>query len=296
MSDTPADPPSSATEPGASAEAMAPAPEAIAAAEPTPASAVDLHVKLGPLQDPGVARPRAAQVWAWALAGGGLAGLASWIAGEWMLNWFVADAPPPPAAGGGPTGLSEADFTAMIRALVGNAAVAFGFLGGLLGLLLGIAGGMVRSAPRMGLTAGLLGAALGAAAGVGASMGVLPIYARAMTRPDMMDLDVAYAVLALGAVWGAVGATGGLAFGVAMGGGRRALLGMAGGLIGGILGAAAFELIAAAAFPLDGTTQPISNSRESRLLARALVALFTSAGVAALVAPTRFEEPAGPPA
>ncbi|AMV37757.1 hypothetical protein VT85_09995 [Planctomyces sp. SH-PL62] len=79
-----------------------------------------------------------------------------------------------------------------------------------------------------------------------------------------------------------------------MGGLRRAGLGLAGGLLGGILGAAAFEMLAAMAFPLDGATQAVSNSRESRLMARALSALFISAGVAALLVPTRFEEPSGP--
>ncbi|MDG3005000.1 hypothetical protein [Paludisphaera mucosa] len=305
MSDTPIDPPSPApappTEPVASAGADDPGPgpiAAVAAAEPTPASAVDLHVKLGPLQDPGVTRPRSAQVWAWALAGGGLAGLASWLAGEYLLGWFVAEiAPEPPGGGGGgPRGLVVADFTAMTTALVRNAALAFGLLGGLMGLLLGIAGGMIRSSPRAGAAAGLAGSALGVAAGVGASLGILPFYARILNRPEMMDVEILYAIGALGLVWGAIGAAGGAAFGFGMGGVRRAALGVVGGFLGGMLGAAAYELLAAAAFPLDGTTQPISNSRESRLLARALVALFTSAGIAAFVVPTRFEPAPEPPA
>ncbi|AMV37758.1 hypothetical protein [Planctomyces sp. SH-PL62] len=205
MPDTPVDEHSPAMDSTEGLARESPPPEVIAAAEPTPPSAVDLHLKLGPLQDRGVARPRSAQVWAWALAGGGLAGLASFMIGESLVGWFVAQPPPPPPAGAGPSGLSEADYTATTRALVGNAALAFGLLGGLLGLLLGAAGGMVRSSLRSAVGAGLIGALLGAAAGVGASAAVVPTYARILNRPDTMDFDLAYAVVALGAIWGAWG-------------------------------------------------------------------------------------------
>jgi len=287
MSDNPADETPPATDPETPAEA--PPPEAIAAAEPTPPTAVDLHVKLGPLQDPDVARPRAAQVWAWALAGGGLAGLLSWMAGESLLQWFPAELSTVGAGPGMSGQVEAASPEALADAATRNAALAFGLLGGLAGWLLGVAGGMVRSSPRSGLAAAVVGSALGVAAGAGVSLAVLPIYAQYQGRPDLGDMDIAYATAALGAVWGALGAAGGLAFGIGMGGWKRGALGLAGGLLGGLLGAAAFEMLGAVAFPLDGTTQPLSTSRESRLAARALAALFISAGVAALVAPTRFE-------
>lgn len=285
MADTPA--PAFDPEDPPPAEVVAPAAEAAARAEPVPASAVDLHVKLGPLQDADVKRPRAAQVWAWALAGGGLAGLAAWLLGEYALGWFSSDLQSvAPAKMGGVDDLT-ADATRM--AAVKNAALAFGLLGSLLGGLLGLAGGMIRPSLRAGMVAGLAGAILGLAAGAGASLGVLPVYNRILTRAEGNDAEILWAIAALGAVWGAAGAAGGAAFGLGMGGRRRVAAGLIGGALGGLLGAVAFELFGAIAFPLAGTTQPLSDTRESRLVARAMVALFVSAGVAAFVAPTRFE-------
>ncbi|OJW17827.1 MAG: hypothetical protein BGO49_30475 [Planctomycetales bacterium 71-10] len=292
MADTPegAIPPAPAFDPEdpPPAEVVAPAAEAAARAEPVPATAVDLHVKLGPLQDPDVKRPRAAQVWAWAMAGGGLAGLAAWLLGEYALDWFSPELISASAGGrmGGPDAPTP-DTTRM--AAVKNAALAFGLLGSLLGGLLGVAGGMIRPSLRAGLAAGLVGAALGMAAGASASLGVLPVYNRILNRPGAADAEVLWAITALGTVWGAAGAAGGVAFGLGMGGWRRAAAGLVGGALGGLLGAVAFEMVGAIAFPLAATTQPISESQESRLVARALVALFVSAGVAAFVAPTRFE-------
>ncbi len=270
------------------AEVVAPAAEAAARAEPVPATAVDLHVQLGPLQDPDVKRPRAAQVWAWAMAGGGLAGLAAWLLGEYVLDWFAPELLS--AAAAGRMGGTDAPTLATTHAAaVKNAALAFGLLGALLGGLLGLAGGMIRPSLRAGLTAGVVGTLLGLAAGAGASLGVLPMYHRILTGPHDNDLEILWAIVALGAVWGAAGAAGGAAFGLGMGGWRRAAAGLVGGAVGGLLGAVAFEMVGAVAFPLAATTQPISDTQESRLIARAMVALFVSAGVAAFVAPTRFE-------
>lgn len=293
MTDTP--PPAFDPEDPPPAEVVAPAAEAAARAEPVPPTAVDLHVKLGPLQDADVKRPRAAQVWAWAMAGGGAAGLAAWLLGEYALDWFSPELLPAAAAGRmGGEDAPTPDSTRM--AAVKNAALAFGLLGSLLGGLLGLAGGLIRPSLRAGLAAGLVGAALGLAAGASASLGVLPIYDRLLSRPGAVDVEILWAIVALGAVWGAAGAAGGVAFGLGMGGRRRAAAGLIGGALGGLLGAVAFEMIGAIAFPLAATTQPISESRESRLVARALVALFVSAGVAMFVAPTRFEGAHEPPA
>jgi hypothetical protein len=222
------------------------------------------------------------------MAGGGLAGLAAWLLGEYALDWFSPELVS--AAVGGRMGGPDAptpDSTRM--AAVKNAALAFGLLGALLGGLLGLAGGMIRPSLRAGLAAGLIGAALGMAAGASASLGVLPVYNRILNRPGAADAEILWAIAALGVVWGAAGAAGGAAFGLGMGGWRRVAAGLVGGALGGLLGAVAFEMLGAIAFPLAATTQPISESRESRLVARALVALFVSAGVAAFVAPTRFE-------
>ncbi len=274
------------------AEVVAPAAEAAARAEMAPPSAVDLKLTLGPLQDTGVDRPRAAQVWTWALVGGGTAGLVAWIAGEYVLDWFSPELRD--AAAGGRMGGPDAPTPATTRAAaVENAALAFGLLGALLGGFLGFAGGMIRPSLRAGVSAALVGMALGMAAGGAVTLGVVPAYDRALDRPDGPQYELLFAMLALGAVWGAAGAAGGIAFGLGMGGRRRIVAGLIGGALGGLLGAVAFEMLGAVAFPMADTTQPISSTRESRLVARALVALFISAGVAALVAPTRFQEDGG---
>ncbi|WP_337173277.1 hypothetical protein [Paludisphaera sp.] len=284
-------PPATRIDPEATppAEVVAPAAEAAARAEPVPPTAVDLRVKLGPLQDPDIGRPRAAQVWTWALAGGGTAGFVAWIAGEYLLDWFAPELRSAAASGRMPG--PDAPTPVTIRAAaVRNAALAFGLLGALLGGFLGFAGGMIRFSARAGAVASLAGAVLGLLAGAAASLVVLPAYSRLLTRLDGADSEILWAMAALGAVWAAAGAAGGASFGLGMGGRRRVVAGLLGGALGGLLGAVAFEMVGAIAFPLAATTQLISETRESRLVARALVSLFVSAGVAAFVAPTRFDD------
>ena len=53
-----------------------------------------------------------------------------------------------------------------------------------------------------------------------------------------------------------------------------------GGLVGGLLGAVVYEMIGAFVFPMDKTTQPISETWGTRLIARLAVAIFAAAGAA----------------
>ena len=84
-------------------------------------------------------------------------------------------------------------------------------------------------------------------------------------------------------IWAAVGAAGGMAFGIGVGGRDRILRAAVGGLVGAALGAVAFELIGAVFFPMAETPKPVSESMVTRLLARLLVAV-PAAGFAAVMA------------
>ena len=86
-----------------------------------------------------------------------------------------------------------------------------------------------------------------------------------------------------GVIWGPLGAAAGLA--VAIGLGEPRLIGraMVAGLAGAVLGAVAFDVVGAFAFPLAKTDSPISRTWASRLLARLLVTIGTAATLALLL-------------
>ena len=73
---------------------------------------------------------------------------------------------------------------------------------------------------------------------------------------------------------------GGLALGIGSGArGDKLVTILIGGLVGGFLGALVYELIGAFAFPMAGTTKPISETG-TRAIARLAVAIFAAAGAA----------------
>ena len=89
-------------------------------------------------------------------------------------------------------------------------------------------------------------------------------------------------------IWAACGLAGGVAFGFGLGGERTkvAVAGM-GGLIGAALGGALYELIGAMVFPGDQTTNPLSVTWRTRLLARLLVATLGAVAAATVVSAAR---------
>jgi hypothetical protein len=83
---------------------------------------------------------------------------------------------------------------------------------------------------------------------------------------------------------GAIGAVGGLAFGIGLGGRRsRAIRGLLGGLLGAVAGAVLYELIGALALPGTKIMEPVAVSWGVRLLAQALAVIPATVGVAASV-------------
>jgi hypothetical protein len=157
-----------------------------------------------------------------------------------------------------------------------NGAVAYAVLGGVLGLTLGCAGGVARRSTGSAIVAGLCGSMTGTALGAGISWLVLPQFFDWNRRLGNEEPSLLIGLVLHGAVWAAIGAAGGMAFGLGLGERRKLPHAVAGGLIGAIVGTAVYEVIGAALFPLDGTALPVSDTWKSRLLARLAVACGTT--------------------
>jgi len=164
-------------------------------------------------------------------------------------------------------------------------ALAYGVLGVCLGGCLGFAGDVARRSAAASVAGGLLGAVLGAVLGGQATLWLLPSLLE--LRQNHRDLDMIIGMLIHGVIWGPLGAAAGLAFAIGLGDSRLTGRALAAGLVGAVLGAVAFDLVGAFAFPLAKTDSPISLTWPSRLLARLLVCVATAAVVALVVSVPR---------
>jgi hypothetical protein len=222
---------------------------------------------------------RSGAVRLWALGAGAAAALVSWLLIETTLDSFKPIATP---KGGRPflAPGAEERATAGIR----NAALAMGLMGTTLGLSLGLAGGLARQSARAGAVAALLGLVLGAAAGAGATVAAVPLASRIHERdPGNMSAEMASSLLVHGLPWTAVGAAGGLAFGIGLGGRARPSRGLFGGLLGAVAGVFLYEIIGALALPGSKIIDPIAATWGIRLLAQVLAVIPAAAGIAAIV-------------
>ncbi len=218
----------------------------------------------------------------WSLALGGLAaGLAAFALGEATYSLIPADRATFNTMG---TMVTAATAETTAVAEVRNAALAFGLLGLCLGGSLGIAGGLAAKSATRAAMAGLLGAILGAAPAVVVSLSLLPYLMR--TRLAHVDLEIILSIMTHGLIWGLAGAAAGLAFAVGLGQGRGAGRAMIGGLVGAVAGAIAYDMIGAVLFPLALTGEPVSITATTRLLARLLIGVGTSAGVLLFLPPS----------
>jgi hypothetical protein len=228
---------------------------------------------------PDSGRCRAVRVWA--LGAGALAALASWLLVEITLDSFK------------PMGTSRQIMGSTFRvagwqeratATTRNAVLALGLVGAIVGLAFGLAGGLARQSARAGAGAAFLGAVLGAAAGAGATLAGIPLAYQVRERdPGNMSAEMASSLLVHGLPWAAVGAVGGLAFGLGLGGRARVARGLLAGLLGAVAGAFLYEIIGALALPGTKTSEPIAATWGIRLLAQFLAVVPPAAGVAALV-------------
>jgi hypothetical protein len=224
---------------------------------------------------------RSGAVGLWALGAGAVAALVSWLLIEATLDSFK-----PKGAAMRFMGLTLIipGWQERADAVTRNAAVNLGLTGGVVGLALGLAGGLARRSARAGALAASLGLVLGAAAGAGTALAAVPLASSVHDRdPGSLSVEMASSLIVHGLPWAAIGAVGGLALGIGIGGRGRAGRGLLGGLLGAVAGALLYEVIGALALPGSKTVDPVATSWGIRLLAQSLAVLPAAAGVAALV-------------
>jgi hypothetical protein len=242
-------------------------------------------VASGETGDPAAAAVGSARRWALTMTAGLLAGLAAWLGGEACLNLIK---PPRHAANSKGLVLNITDRREVASAEAKNAGLAFALLGGSMGLAFGAAGGLTRRSGRATTTAALLGLMAGSTGGAGMSLALLAPYNRYKSRnPDEAARDLVLPLLVHSGIWSAVGGLAGLAYGFGLGERRRLPRIVLGGLAGAALGTIAYELIGAAAFPAAQTTQFVSATWPTRLLARLAVAVTAAAGVGLTIGQSR---------
>ncbi len=181
-------------------------------------------------------------------------------------------------------------------AVAKNAGLAFLLLGAALGGGLGAAGGLVRRSRRATVRAAWTGLVMGVVAAGLMSSVILPAYnAYQQRHPDEASRDLVFPLLVHVGIWSAVGAAGGLA--LALGLDERGTLSQAvlGGLVGAAIGAIAYELIGAFAFPAARTSQYVSATWQTRLLARLAVTVLAALGAAIGVSSPRKRPDIPPP-
>lgn|GEM_PF-1487465 len=214
------------------------------------------------------------RLWTYGLGAGVLAGLAAGLIGEGVLEWFNPNINP--ASIHAPAAELHAQAALLRRTEIQQVALAMGLLGGLLGLSLGLASGLARRSVRAAGMAAVVGLILGTAAGMGSSFCVMPYY---IINRNFIGGSFRAPLLIHAALWVPIGAMGGLALGLGLGEWRRTARAVLGGLVGGALGTLLYEVLSAILFPLSLNYQPLSDTWDSRVTARLLVALF-SAGLA----------------
>jgi hypothetical protein len=216
-----------------------------------------------------------ARLWALAMAAAIVAGLLTWMIGEHTVGFF--EPPPRPTRARGQT-MNRPSFDSRVAAELKNAALTFGVFGAGLGLAMGLAGGLGRRAPRAAIWAAAFGLVLGGAAGGVASATVLPFYYRKLdVAQESLSHDLILPFLVHAGIWSSVAATAGLAFGIGLRSRRRLTLVALHGLLGGLLGAAIYEVLAALAFPTGRTTEPLAGAWAPRLIGRLTVSIASAA-------------------
>jgi hypothetical protein len=242
---------------------------------------------------PSTRSTQASRIWSLALGAGVVGGLIAWLSGEAAI---VAVQPETEMLNAMGVMVETVSRKGEIKANATRSHLSSGLLGASLGLTLGLAGGLARRSPRQGAIAGLAGLVVGGVLGTSASMAMVPVY-QAHRDADPLSTDLTVPMLVHGGIWILAGAAAGLGFGLGLGGGRGQLVGaIAGGLIGAALGTLAFEVIGAAAFPLDKTHMPVSASATSRLASRMLVGLLAAAGIGAMLTREPSRSPGPKPA
>jgi len=207
-----------------------------------------------------------------AIAAGLLAGVASVLAGEQVLDRYRGDLVP--AIKNRP---SPEDMRRWKDARVQSATWTFAALGAVMGMTMGLAGGLARRAVLASVGAAIGGLLLGTAATTSLALVLVPNFFKSH---DPQSTDLVLPLLTHGAIWGAAGAVGGLAFGLGLGGKGRWKATLTGGLLGAAGATVVYEIVGAIAFASSKTDLPVSSSITTRAMAMLLVAILSAMGAA----------------
>jgi ABC-type transport system involved in cytochrome c biogenesis permease subunit len=207
-----------------------------------------------------------------ALVAGLLAGLAGWLVSETILQAYGDILNPKVRREADAEGGRRAAQAQLI-----SAAGTFAGLGATVGLGLGLAGGLARRSASAGVRAALVGCLLGSVAAASISLLVVPYFFK---KHDPQSQDMSLPLLTLGSICSSVGAAGGLAFGIGLGGRSRWVKSLVGGLVGAALATFVYEVVGGIAFPADKTELPISQTLVTRAMLHVLVATLTAVGSA----------------
>jgi MFS family permease len=205
-----------------------------------------------------------------ALAAGLIAGVASWLAGEVILNGYKSDLVPALKISPSPE-----DIRRWKDARIYSATLTFATMGGCLGLTMGLAGGLARRAVFASARAAIQGLLLGTAVAGSTAFVLVSIFFK---RHDPQSGDLVLPLLTHGAIWSTVGAIGGLAFGLGLGGQGRWKATLVGGLVGAVAATIVYEIVGALAFASSKTDLPVSSSITTRGMAQLLVAILSAVG------------------
>jgi hypothetical protein len=204
------------------------------------------------------------------LVAGLIAGVASLLVGEMILIRYQHDLLPT---------LRNSPSAEQIRRLrdarLYSATLTYTTMAGFLGMALGWAGGMARWSLSASVRAAILGLLLGTAATASMALGLVPNFYK---RYDPQSGDLVLPLLTHGAIWSTVGAIGGLAFGLGLGGKGRWKATLVGGLAGAGAATIIYEIVGALAFASSHTDLPLSSSITTRGMAQLLVAILSAVG------------------
>ena len=205
-----------------------------------------------------------ARVWIVTLAAGLAAAMIGWAAGESVMI---------DESGTGAKG-KKIPISPVVY-ITRNGVTCLGLLGGSLGLGLGLAGGLLRGSGRSAGLAGLVGIVLGGAIGAGTAKALVPCY---FTK--YAEANPSVPLLVHGGLWTSISIAAGLAFGLGIGGRRRAIEAVIFAIAGALLATFAYEVTSVWLFPAAQTERPIPRSSGSRLFVDLLVASMIGAALA----------------
>ena len=205
-----------------------------------------------------------------ALAAALIAGVVSSLAGELILNAYHTDLFPALSINPNPE-----DMRRWRDARIYSATLTFTTMGALLGLTMGLAGGLARRS----VFASAERRFWDSCSAQPPPRAWLSSSCRSFfKRYDPQAGDLLLPLLTHGAIWSAVGAIGGLAFGLGLGGRGRWKASLVGGLVGAAAATVVYEIVGAIAFASSKTDLPLSSSITTRVVALMLVAILSAVG------------------